>query len=100
MALKDEWKETGKGLGHAFGQLGKNIGRSAKTGIDAIDPDKEDIPGEPENTVFNDGSWRETGKDLGKAFLGVGKSILHSAKEGLEKIDPPSEEAKEETDGQ
>ena len=34
MALKDEWKQTGKGLGHAFRDLGKSIIKSAKYGVD------------------------------------------------------------------
>ncbi len=34
MALKDEWKQTGKGLGHAFRDLGKTIIKSAKVGVD------------------------------------------------------------------
>ena len=37
MALRDEWKETGKGLGHAFRDLGKSIVRSVKTGVDKAD---------------------------------------------------------------
>ena len=99
MALKDEWKETGKGLGQAFANLGKNIGRSAKTIVDNVtgnDKDEKKETGEntaPEaaeaekdSTVFNDGSWRNTGKDLGNAFANLGKSILHSGKEGINKV--------------
>ncbi len=37
MALKDDWKETGKDLGHAFKNLGKTIIRSASKGIDAAE---------------------------------------------------------------
>ena len=37
MALRDEWKKTGKGLGHAFRDLGKSIVRSVKTGVDKAD---------------------------------------------------------------
>ena len=36
MALKDNWKETGKGLGHAFSTLGKTIVRSAETTADKV----------------------------------------------------------------
>lgn len=37
MALKDTWKETGKGLGFAFRDLGKAVIKTAKTGIDQAD---------------------------------------------------------------
>ena len=80
MALRDEWKETGKSLGKAFGGLGKNIGRSAETVAGKATGD-----GKEEN-VFNDGSWRQTGKDLGKAFMNVGVSILDSVDQGVSKV--------------
>lgn len=32
-SLKNEWKETGKGLGKAFQSLGKSIARSAIHGV-------------------------------------------------------------------
>ena len=46
MALKDDWKETGKDLGHAFKNPGKTLIRSASKGIEAAekwaqDEDKE-----------------------------------------------------------
>ena len=37
MSLRDEWKQTGKDLGHAFQGLGKSIVRSVKTGVDKSD---------------------------------------------------------------
>ena len=37
MSLRDEWKKTGKDLGHAFQGLGKSIVRSVKTGVDKAD---------------------------------------------------------------
>ncbi len=37
MALKNEWKETGKGLGHAFRDLGKAVVKTVKVGIDKAD---------------------------------------------------------------
>lgn len=86
MALKDEWKETGKGLGSAFKGLAKNVGRSVKSGLDIGEKDESD--------VFSDGSWRETGKDLGKAFKGLAKSIVDSAEEGIDKLDGDDKEDK------
>lgn len=35
MSTKQEWKETGKDLGHAFKGLGKTLVRTVKTGVDA-----------------------------------------------------------------
>ncbi len=86
MALKDEWKETGKGLGSAFKGLAKNVGRSVKTGLD--------IDNDDESNVFSDGSWRKTGRELGGAFKGLAKSIVDSAEEGIDKLD--SDDRKEE----
>ncbi len=37
MALKDTWRETGKGLGFAFRDLGKAVIKSAKTGLEQAD---------------------------------------------------------------
>lgn len=88
MALKDHWKKTGKSLGKAFTDLGKNIGRSVKTGLDAAD---DSLP-EDGSTVFNDGSWRETGKELGTAFSDLGKSLVKSVQTGLDKIDGDDDE--------
>lgn len=36
MATKQDWKETGRGLGHAFKGLGKTLIRTAKTGVDKV----------------------------------------------------------------
>lgn len=33
MSLKDSWKETGVGLGHAFKDLGKTLVKTASEGI-------------------------------------------------------------------
>ena len=98
MALKDQWKETGKELGGAFSGLGKNIVRSVKGGVDKAtdwaDPEKEGGAGKDSN-VFNDGSWRETGKDLGGAFTDLGKSIVNSAKQGADKASDWAEDRRE-----
>ena len=34
MPLKDSWKQTGAGLGHAFRDLGKTLVKTAKTGVE------------------------------------------------------------------
>ncbi len=100
MALKDQWKETGKNMGEAFSGLGKNIVRVVRDGVDKAtdwaDKDENKLPeGEKESTVFNDGSWRETGKDFGEAFSGLGKSLLNSAKAGKEKAEDWADSRKE-----
>lgn len=33
MSLRDDWKETGKGLGKAFKDLGQQVSRSAMHGV-------------------------------------------------------------------
>lgn len=98
MSLRDDWKNTGKSLGGAFGGLGKNIVRSAKAGINRADNDGTE---ENKSDVFNDGSWRQTGKDLGGAFAGLGKSIIRSAKTGIDKVDGSDSKKEDapETDG-
>ena len=35
--LKDNWKEAGKSLGHAFRDLGKTAVKTAKVGIKKVD---------------------------------------------------------------
>ncbi len=107
MALKDNWKETGKGLGHAFSTLGKTIVRSAETTADQVSdwakgekkkpeeaktapesPEKaeEEKDGGKESTVYNDGSWRKTGSELGHAFAGLGKTLVKTAETGADKV--------------
>lgn len=37
MALKDTWKATGTGLGHAFRDLGKALVKTVATGVEKAD---------------------------------------------------------------
>lgn len=37
MSLRDNWKETGTNLGHAFRDLGKTIVKSASEGVKKAD---------------------------------------------------------------
>ena len=37
MALRDNWKDTGVGLGHAFRDLGKTLVKTVKTGAEKVD---------------------------------------------------------------
>ena len=46
MSLKDNWKNTGVGLGHAFRDLGKSIVKTVATGAEKADKwaNSEDHP--------------------------------------------------------
>ena len=101
MALKDDWKETGKDLGGAFADLGKTLVRTGKTAVDkAVDwaesDDAEKKAEEADSNVFNDGSWRETGKGLGQAFAGLGKTLLDTGKTVVDKVTNKDEKPEEE----
>jgi hypothetical protein len=50
MSLKDSWKQTGVGLGHAFRDLGKSVVKSVATGVKKVDnwANKEEKPVEYE----------------------------------------------------
>ena len=37
MSLRDNWKETGKGLGFAFRDLGKTLVKTASTAVNKAD---------------------------------------------------------------
>ena len=95
MALKDDWKDTGKQLGGAFANLGRTLIKTAKIGMDkaeALVDGKDPEKAVPEQNVTNDGSWRETGKELGGAFAGLGRTLLHTAEVGADKADAWIEE--------
>ena len=122
MALKDDWKETGKDLGGAFADLGKTLVRTGKTAVDkAVDWAESDDAekkaeeaaeevkkeaeeaveevkeaAEKDSNVFNDGSWRETGKGLGQAFAGLGKTLLDTGKTVVDKVTNKDEKPEEE----
>ena len=49
MSLRDNWKETGVGLGHAFRDLGKTLVKTVKIGAEKVDNwvnDEAEIPSE------------------------------------------------------
>ena len=103
MALKEDWKDTGKGLGEAFTDLGKTLIRTAEVGVDkarAWANDKDPKEAVPEENVTNDGSWRKTGKELGGAFADLGKTVVRTIETGADKVDEKvlgkSEEKKKE----
>lgn len=80
---KEEWKESGKKLGHAWATFGKTFIRSAETTGEKVakwadGEQTEDTNVEPNSTVYSDGSWKQVGRELGGAFADVGKTLLHT----------------------
>ena len=88
MALKDDWKKTGKNIGHAFKGFGKAVKTSVEVGVG--DKERTDEEGNPR---LKD-SWSEVGKDFGEAGKSIGKSASHTAKKACGK--DTEEEKKEE----
>lgn len=78
MALRDDWKQTGSGLGHAFGSLGSSV-------VDTV-------KGQPSKN-----EWKEAGKGLGGAFANLGKSIVKSTKVAVDHIDEKMSQPDEQT---
>ena len=70
MALKDEWKSTGKNTGKAFANFGKALGKTMKS-IFSDDDNKIESNGRTE--VSN--AWRDTGKAFGNAGKSFGKAM-------------------------
>ena len=81
MSVKDNWKDTGKGLGKSFAGLGKSIVQSVKVGKDKVlDKDTEDRPDLRE-------SWKEVGESFGQAGKSFGKAMAGTAKKVENKLD-------------
>lgn len=59
--LKDTWKETGKGLGYAFRDLGKSLVKTGATALKKADQwaNKEDYVDEPEEDTQEEVSSEE-----------------------------------------
>ena len=106
---KQEWKESGTELGHAFKDFGKTFVKSAQTTtdkvvnkVDGATKDEKDLDVEeaPQSTVYSDGSWKRVGKGIGQGFAGIGKTMLHTVGIGKEgdgaKPEAAAEEPKEE----
>ena len=93
MSLKENWKATGAGLGNAFKDLGKTLGKTATTVTDQLE--------ECEAPLKDD--WKATGSSLGHAFTDLGKTLVKTATTTATKvdqwanstIDPPAEAPKD-----
>ena len=87
MSVKDEWKNTGKGLGKTFAGLGKSIIKSVKVGADKIlDEEPRDENGNVKPTGLKE-SWSEVGHNFGKSGKALGRAVTETAKTVVEKAD-------------
>ena len=93
MALKDEWKSTGKNTGKAFANFGKALGKTMKT----VFTDDENMIESNGNTEVSN-AWRETGKAFGSAGKSFGKAMgdTFTGSDEDKPKDKPKEKTKEE----
>ena len=91
MALKDEWKSTGKNTGRAFANFGKALGKTMKS----IFTDDENMVESNGHTEVSN-AWRDTGKAFGNAGKSFGKAmgdtLTGADEEPKEKAEEKSEE--------
>lgn len=94
MSLKEKWKNAGVNIGHAFRDVGKAIGVTAKVAFTDESNDngegKKSKTGEAWTKVGHD--FAEAGKSLGKA----GAATLDSIDEEEKAKEKPSTDVKEE----
>ena len=95
MALKDEWKSTGKNTGKAFANFGKALGKTMKS---IFSDDENMIESNGHTEVSN--AWRDTGKAFGNAGKSFGKAMgdtfTGADEEPKEKAEEKSEEQSKE----
>lgn len=93
MALKDEWKSTGKNTGKAFANFGKALGKTMKS---IFSEDENMIESNGHTEVSN--AWRETGKAFGSAGKSFGKAMgdTFTGSDEDKPKDKPKEKTKEE----
>ena len=87
MSLKDEWKNTGKGIGKSFTGLGKSIVKSVKTGVDKVADEEQPAPegkGLKENWSEVGHSFGNAGKSLGRAAAGTAKKVVDAIDEAVD----------------
>ena len=95
MAVKDKWKDAGKGIGNAF----KNFGRAMKTTAKVAFTDEENKVDENGESELKK-AWKATGKGFGSAGKSVGKAAEATAekvvdgdkKEEVKKDEEPKNE--------
>ena len=89
MALKDEWKQTGKDVGTAFSNFGKAMGKTAKV-VFTDDENKVDENGDSELKK----AWKDMGKGFGQAGKSFGKATGDTAKSVVDDLDDKNEKRK------
>ena len=82
---KDNFKETGKDIGHAFANFGKAMGTTMKVAFG----DEDNSNGEGKKTKTGE-AWTE----VGHGFAEAGKQIGRTAKDAIDNIDKNSKESK------
>ncbi|MBQ7700305.1 MAG: hypothetical protein IJT49_08200 [Clostridia bacterium] len=91
MSVKDNWKNTGKGLGKSFAGVGKSIIKSVKVGADRIlDEEPRDENGNVVQTDLRE-SWSEVGHSFGNTGKSLGKAVSGTAKKVVKKVDEVDE---------
>ena len=91
MSVKDNWKNTGKGLGKSFAGVGKSIIKSVKVGADRIlDEEPRDENGNVVQTDLRE-SWSEVGHSFGNTGKSFGKAVSGTAKKVAKKVDEVDE---------
>ena len=85
MSRKESWKKTGKSIGHAFGNLGRAMGTTAKV-----------VFGNEKNSN-GEGKKSKTGEawsNVGHGFADAGKNIGHSVKDTFDGGEPDNKDIK------
>lgn len=87
MSLKDDWKDTGKNIGHTAAGLGKAIARSVKVGAEKVlDETPKDSEGKDKPTGLRE-SWSGVGRSFGKTGKSLGKAAAGTAKKVADAVD-------------
>lgn len=95
MSLKDDWKDTGKGMGKSFEGLGKSILKSVKVGIDRVVDDENDQTSSKDTDLRK--AWSEVGHSFEKTGTSLGKAASGTMKKAAGKIDSVVEDQPQET---
>ena len=87
MSLKDDWKDTGKNIGHTAVGLGRAILRSAKVGAEKVlDETPKDTRGNDMPTGLRD-EWSRVGRSFGMTGCSLGRAAAGTARKIADSID-------------
>ena len=82
MSTKEEWANTGKGIGKTVVGLGKALLKTVKVGAEKIldeTPEEKEVP-------LKD-TWSEVGQTIGNTGKSFGKAIANTARDLADLID-------------